>query len=194
MPRTLRPALAALPALLLPSLAFAHAGGQGAGLAAGFLHPLLGLDHLLAMIAVGIWAAMLGGRAVWLVPAGFLLTLVAGAALGMAGLALPGTELIIAASVVALGVAIAYDLRPATALGVAAAAGFALFHGQGHGAEVPVGANGLVYTLGFMAATGLLHGLGVALGLVGRREVGRTALRFAGASVAVVGVLLLVTL
>jgi urease accessory protein len=192
MRRAFPPVLSALPALLLSGLALAHTGvGPANGLGSGFAHPFLGLDHLLAMVAVGVWAAMLGGRAVWLAPLAFVGTLVLGDALAMAGIALPAVELVVAASVVALGAAMALDLRLGNALGMAAVGAFGLFHGHAHGAELPVAVSSMGFGLGFVAATGLLHALGVGLGLVGRMETCRTALRLAGASVATVGLLLL---
>lgn len=155
-----------LPLLLLaPSAAMAHPGHfAGLPLVAGLSHPLAGADHLLAMLAVGLCAAMAGGRALWALPLAFVGGLVAGGALGMAGVALPGVEPMIAASVMALGLAAALALRPGLALALPVVAAFGLFHGQAHGAEAPEAGLAL-YALGFAATSAALHGAGLVLGL-----------------------------
>lgn len=160
--RPMRQFGAALPAFV-PLAALAHPGHDLAGAAAGFAHPLLGLDHLLAMAAVGLWAGRLGGDARWQLPAAFMLAMAAGAGGGLLGLRLPGLETGIAASVVALGLLAAVALRFATALRLALVAGFALLHGLAHGAELPPGAGALTYVLAFLGATALLHGVGLVL-------------------------------
>jgi urease accessory protein len=173
--------LSCLVALAAP--ASAHPLAAGTGWAAGFAHPWLGLDHALAMIAVGLWATQLGGRALWLVPATFVAVMLAGGALGAAGVAWPAVELGVVGSVLLLGLMVAGRLRVPTGLGMAVVALFALFHGHAHGAEMPAGA-GALYALGFTVATALLHGLGIALGLAGRSG---WAVRWGGAGIAAAG-------
>lgn len=189
------PALAAVTALLAATPALAHPGHDGAvGLSHGFLHPFSGLDHVLAMVAVGLVAARVGGRATLLVPLAFLGMMAVGGALGAAGIALPFVETGIALSVVVLGAALA--LRPAlpVAGAMALVGAFAVFHGHAHGAEMPESATGLAYGLGFIAATALLHAAGLGLGLAAGRRDGtqaRPALRVAGAGLAAAGLGLL---
>ena len=151
--------------LALPGAAFAHTGvgAHGSPLAAGLLHPLLGPDHLLAMVAVGLFAAMTGGRAVWALPASFVGGMVAGGLLGFGGAALPVVEPAILASVILLGLAIAFALRPPLALACGAVALFGTAHGYAHGLEGPA-LGGAAYAAGFVLATATLHGLGLALG------------------------------
>lgn len=163
------PLLMALPlaALLIavPLLAQAHAGhGEAGAFGAGWAHPFSGADHALAMLAVGLWAAVSGGRALWAMPAVFVAAMLAGAVLGVAGLPLPGVEPVILASVVVLGAAAALALRAPLSLAVPAIALFGLAHGAAHGAEGP--ASGLLtYATGFAAATLALHLTGLALGI-----------------------------
>ena len=182
--------------------AFAHVGhdhlhGEGESFLAGLLHPLTGADHMLAMVAVGIWAAMIGGRALYAFPTAFvgLMTLSALAGMGMFGFPggeIPLIEAGIALSVVAFGLAIAFNLRTGLALGATACAIFAVFHGWAHGAELPAGAGALGYIAGFAIATMGLHAAGIALGmLIARGSAGWVA-RGAGGVTAAVGVLLLV--
>jgi len=183
-------ALAALALTLLAGQAAAHTGvGATTSLAAGLGHPLLGLDHLLAMIAVGLWAGVRGGSALWLVPGTFL----AGMALGgaAAGAGLPLVELGIAGSVILLGLAIALDLRLATPLAIAAVALFGAFHGHAHGSEMPADGSGLFYAAGFMIATAGLHIVGIAIGVIASRGVPPALVRVGGAAVAALGVVLL---
>jgi len=151
------------------------------GLAAGFSHPLLGLDHMLAMFAVGIWAAQLGGRALWAVPATFVGSMALGGLLGFAGLHPPLMEPMIAASVLALGLLIAFAVKRKSA-GVALIAVFALFHGVAHALGIPHHDSATGYAVGFLAATVLLHVAGVGLGVALR---GRA--RFIGAPIALAG-------
>jgi len=192
----MRRTLLAAALVLVPSLALAHPGlpGHTHDLAAGFVHPLGGIDHVLAMVAVGLFAAQLGGRALWAVPASFVAAMAAAGLVGMSGVALPMTEVGIAASIVVLGGAIALRLAMPVAAAMALVAFFAMFHGYAHGLETPETASGLMYGLGFVAATALLHGLGVAIGLmVGRIEgrFGRNLVRVAGSLAAVTGVAML---
>jgi urease accessory protein len=180
----------ALAATAMPALA--HTGvGATSGLAAGFTHPLLGLDHLLAMIAVGLFAASRGGKALWLVPLAFVAMMAASGLLAMAGIGLPMVELGIALSVVVLGAAVALRLSLPVAGAVALAGVFALFHGHAHGAEMPAGASALTYALGFVLATAMLHAVGVGIGLVagiGSQRVGQWAMRTCGSVMALAGV------
>lgn len=165
-------ALLAAAAVSFPSLAMAHPGhGEALGLAHGFAHPLSGLDHILAMVTVGLLAAQLGGRALWLVPASFVTVMALGGCLGVAGIGMPFVELGIALSVVVLGGVVAFGLATPVAVAMGLAGFFAIFHGYAHGAEMPGSAGGLAYGAGFIAATVLLHALGIAGGLL----LGRTA-------------------
>jgi len=192
----MRRALLATALVLAPTLAFAHPGlpGHTHDLASGFAHPLGGLDHVLAMVAVGLLAAQLGGRALWLVPASFVVMMAAAGLAGMSGLAPPLTEAGIALSIIVLGAAIALRLALPVAAAMALVGFFAIFHGYAHGLETPETASGLLYGLGFVAATALLHGLGIGIGLaLGRLEgaFGRNLLRVAGSAAAVIGVVML---
>jgi urease accessory protein len=146
---------------ILP-VAEAHTfGSQGAGLMAGLTHPFVGLDHLLAMIAVGIWAGQLGGRAVWLIPLTFVSVMAAAATLASFGLLLPLIEPAIACSVLVLGLLIAGSVRLPTSVGALLVCLFAVFHGYAHGLELPQAASPILYGAGFVLATALLHGLGI---------------------------------
>ncbi len=171
--------------------ALAHTGvGAVHGFGAGLLHPLFGLDHVLAMVAVGLWAGLTGGRARLAYPLAFVGMMVLSGLWGMSGAALPGVEIGIAVSVVVLGLAIALRATPPLAAGAAACAIFAIFHGYAHGAELPQGASGLGYGLGFVLATAALHGAGLALaGLLATRAP--LLARVAGGGLALAGVAIL---
>jgi urease accessory protein len=183
-----RMALVAAALASAASPAAAHTfGADGAGFAAGFGHPLFGLDHVLAMVAVGAWAAQLGGRATWQIPAAFVYALVLGAALALAGLPLPAVEPGILASVLAFGLLIAFAVRLPASVGMALAAVFALCHGHAHGAEMPMAAGPLLYGGGFVLATVALHAAGVALGWGAARLPSPAFTRAAGAAVAAAG-------
>lgn len=173
---------------LLAGTASAHTGDHAAavGFAGGLAHPFMGLDHLLAMIAVGLWASQQGGRALWAVPATFVGTMALGGTLAWSGLALPLAEVAIALSVLVLGLLVATRRRLATTAGAALAAGFALFHGYVHGLEMPLAASPVPYAAGLMLATACLHGIGIAAS-----RVGRPAVRVAGAGIAAAGVALI---
>ena len=168
--------------------AYAHVGiGTTSSFTAGFMHPLSGLDHMTVMIAVGLWAALKGGRAIWAWPAAFVGVMLGGAALGMAHVPVPFVEPGILASVVALGLVVALAVDLPVSAGVAIIGLFALFHGHAHGTEVPENAGGLEYMAGFAVATALLHAVGIAAGLgLGLRFRGLT--RVAGAACAAIGV------
>jgi urease accessory protein len=191
-----RPAGAALLLVASCGVALAHTGHGDAGdFAHGFTHPLGGLDHVLAMVAVGLFAAHLGGRALWLVPATFVAAMALGGALGMAGAGLPFVETVIALSVVVLGLAVARRIAVPTLAAMALVGFFAIFHGHAHGAEMPVDASGVAYAAGFMLATALLHGAGIALGLTIARLgefAARRAVQVAGGAMALAGVAILV--
>lgn len=155
---------------LLPATAWAHTGvGDTHGFMHGFMHPVGGLDHVLAMIAVGLFAAMLGGRALWMAPIAFVAMMGFGGLLGVNGVELPFVELGIAASVIVLGAAVALRPNTPTAVAVAVVGFFAIFHGFAHGAEMPVNASGLSYAIGFMVATALLHTAGIGAMVVSTR-------------------------
>jgi urease accessory protein len=173
--------------------AFAHVGDHShMSVMEGLLHPFSGLDHILAMVAVGLWASQMGGRALWLLPLTFPVVMAAGGALGMSGVALPWVEVGIAASVMVLGAAIAFALRPSLAISVPLIGAFALLHGYAHGVELPADASALHYAAGFIAATLVLHGIGIGLGLAAARIPVRFAARTAGGAIAALGVMLLV--
>jgi urease accessory protein len=179
----------------LPTIASAHPGHEATpGFIHGFLHPLGGLDHILAMVAVGLFAARLGGRALWLVPASFVATMAAAGVAGMAGLALPYVEAGIALSLVVLGAAIAFEITMPVAAAMGLVALFAVFHGHAHGAEMPETMSGLAYGAGFLAATAALHALGIGLGLfIGRsgEMFGPRMLQVGGGAAALAGAALL---
>ena len=184
-------ALLAAFALATP-LAQAHEGaGLAGGFMSGFAHPLLGWDHVVAMLAVGLWGAFLGAPALWLLPVVFPLVMAAGGALGVLGVPLPAVEVGIAVSAIALGGVVAGALRPPLWVAALLVALFAVFHGHAHGTELPQAANPLAYSLGFVVATGLLHLTGIALGLLARWPAGRIAVRSMGAGIALLGVLFL---
>lgn len=181
--------------VLLPTAAFAHVGvGQTSGFAHGFGHPISGLDHILAMVMVGVFAWQLGGRALWLVPATFVALMALGGLAGVAGIALPFVETGIALSVIVLGAVVAFGLKAPVAAAMGLVGLFAVFHGHAHGAEMPESAGGLAYAAGFLLATALLHaagiGIGFALGKAGERY-GSAIVRAAGGLAAVAGVGLL---
>ncbi len=168
-----------------PALAWAHAEqGRAAGLLAGLRHPVSGLDHVVAMISVGLWGAQLGPPAVWLLPVTFPVVMAFGGMLGLSGVSLPGVEAAIAASGIALGLAVLAEWRPPPWLGALMVGFFAVFHGHAHGAALPPGGNGLLYSLGFVVGTGALHATGIGIGVIHRWPPGRVALRVAGAAVA----------
>lgn len=174
--------------ILSPAAAFAHPGHLHAGgFATGFLHPLLGLDHVVAMIAVGLWAASLGASAAPVLFLAFPLAMIAGGFLGAAGIPVPAVEAGIAASSIVIGIAVMLALRaPLWAAGLVVAI-FAVFHGHAHGAEMPVGSNLVPYATGFVLATLLLHLAGLGVGRLGRAYQGTLALRGMGAIIALVG-------
>jgi urease accessory protein len=166
-------------------------GGAIGGLGSGLGHPFIGVDHLLAMLAVGMWAYQLGGSSVWKIPLAFVVTLLAGAGIGLAGLSLPFIEPVIAASVMVFGLLIAMRYRVAPVLACLMVALFALFHGYAHGIEMPLATSPLTYVAGFSIATIGLHGLGVMLAYVIHRTTHTMLLRVGGMGLASTGLLLL---
>jgi urease accessory protein len=181
--------------LLLASAtpAFAHVEqGQAQGLLNGVRHPMAGLDHVLAMIAVGLWGAQLGPPAIWLLPVTFPIVMAFGGFLGLVGIPLPGVEVGIALSAVLLGLMVARQAQPPLIVAAILVAVFAIFHGHAHGTELPTGQSGLTYSIGFVIATGCLHGVGILLGLVQKWAAGKAAIRLAGSMVAFAGVVFLV--
>lgn len=168
--------------------ALAHAQtGVAGGLISGLLHPVLGIDHLVAMVAVGLWGAILGAPAIWILPITFPLVMALGAVAGVAGVALPGVEIGIAASALALGAAVVARARPPMWAAAVLVGFFALFHGHAHGTEIPAASNPLAYGVGFVVATGLLHVAGILIGLLVRWPAGLLVVRSCGALIAGIG-------
>ena len=174
--------------LALPCLAQAHSEtGAVGGFISGFVHPLGGLDHIAAMVAVGIWGAFLGTPAVWLLPVIFPLVMAFGGALGVLGVPLPGVEEGIALSGIVLGGMVLTAARPPLWVASVLVAIFAIFHGYAHGTELPHAANAITYAVGFVVATGLLHLAGIAVGLLIRWRWGRVVVRATGGVIAATG-------
>lgn len=170
--------------LLWPLAAWAHVeSGQIGGFASGLLHPVSGLDHVLAMVAVGLWGAQLGQPAMWLLPVAFPMMMAVGGMLGLVGVPVPGIEIGIAVSGIVLGALILGQMKMPTPVALGIVAFFAVFHGHAHGTELAAGQNAILYSLGFVIATGTLHAVGITLGLIHRWNVGRMALRCAGSIV-----------
>ena len=179
-------ALAASPAHAHPQV-----GAAADGLVLGALHPVLGADHLLAMVAVGLWAAQRGGRSTWVLPLAFVGTMIVGALLGASGVALPGVEQGILLSVLLLGALVAAAATAPAAVGALVVAAFALLHGHAHGGEMPATASGIAYGAGLALATATLHAAAVIAALaLRRRAVGAVALRVAGAAIGLGGLAL----
>ena len=182
-------ALIASAMLWLPGACQAHAGAEtiAGGFLSGFLHPILGWDHVVAMVAVGLWGAFLGAPAMWLLPVVFPVVMALGGALGVMGLPLPGVEIGIALSAIVIGGMVALAVRPDLWVAAVVVGAFAVFHGHAHGTELPNAANAVAFSAGFMVATGLLHLGGIAFGLLVRWPQGRLAVRASGGLIAVVG-------
>jgi urease accessory protein len=183
-------------AILTPAVAFAHTGvGDTSGFVHGFGHPISGLDHILAMTMVGVFAWQLGGRALWLVPMTFVLIMTVGGALGIAGIGVPFVEVGIALSVVVLGAIVAFNVKAPAAVAIGLVGLFAIFHGHAHGAEIPQDAGGVTYAAGFMIAAAVLHLTGITAGfLIGRagERYGSLVVRMAGGFASVAGLGLLI--
>jgi urease accessory protein len=177
-------ACVALITFAMPSVAFAHiVKGEAIGFVSGFEHPISGFDHIIAMVAVGLWGAQLRMPAIWLLPVTFPLVMAFGGFLGLIGVPLPGSEIAIALSGLCLGAAVLTEFRPPLWVAAILVGIFGLFHGYAHGAELPPGQNALLYSIGFVLATGLLHITGIAIGLLHRWPWGQIVLRGAGAVV-----------
>jgi urease accessory protein len=192
--RIVRTVLAAAGLCVVALPALAHTGHDAtSGLAAGFAHPFMGLDHILAMVAVGVLAARCGGRALLALPAAFLVAMVAGGAAGLSGIALPLIETGIAGSVLVLGLAILFSERLAAPVAAVLVAGFGLFHGHAHGTELVHGVGFAGYAAGFVAATALLHAIGIAIARASEFRAPALGLaRASGAAFALAGAALLV--
>jgi urease accessory protein len=170
------------------SPALAHTGGVAGGFLGGFAHPFLGIDHVVAMVAVGLWGAFLGAPSIWLLPIVFPLVMAFGGVLGILGVPIPAVETGIATSAVVLGLMVALAARPPLWLAAVLVGAFAIFHGHAHGAELPAGADAVAYSAGFVIATGLLHLCGIAFGTLAAWPMGRIAVRAAGGAIALAGV------
>ncbi len=187
--KRLSPTVLILFALIACStVASAHSEGGGAGgFTSGFSHPLTGLDHIVAMVAVGLWGAFLGGRAMWMLPVVFPMVMAVGGALGVFGVGLPGVETAIALSGVVMGLMVTLAARPPVWVAAVIVGVFAIFHGHAHGEEMPESTNALAYAIGFVISTGLLHLAGIAFGLLVKWPWGRVAIRAGGGVIAAVG-------
>jgi urease accessory protein len=172
--------------------AFAHVGtGRAAGFISGLWHPVSGLDHVLAMVAVGMWGAQLGAPAIWLLPVTFPIIMAFGGLLGLLGIPLPGVEVGIAGSAILLGAAVMTERRWPLYVTASIVGLFSIFHGHAHGAELAPGQSALLYSLGFVVATGCLHAIGIAIGVLYRWPIGRIAVRCAGGGVGLAGLFFL---
>ena len=182
----LLPALRAI--LALPALAHGGQGSISGGFLSGLAHPVFGPDHVISMVAVGLWGAQLGQPAIWVLPVTFPLVMAFGGVLGLLGVPIPAIEIGIALSAIVLGAMVMLAARPPLWVAAVLVAAFAIFHGYAHGAELPQSANALAYSLGFVVATGGLHGLGILIGTVNRWRTGALALRIGGGTIAAAGV------
>jgi urease accessory protein len=174
---------------MISSAAFAHEGaGMAGGFVSGLTHPLFGLDHVVAMVAVGLWGAFLGRPALYLLPIIFPVVMAFGGALGVLGFPLPGVEIGIAGSAIVLGLLVALAARPPIWIASCLVGAFAIFHGYAHGAELPHAANAITYSIGFVLSTGMLHLVGIAFGMLVKMPSGRIAVRGLGVAISLVGV------
>jgi urease accessory protein len=180
-------AIILLVATASPVLAHSEAGMAG-GFFSGLKHPISGLDHVVAMVAVGLWGAFLGAPAIWLLPIVFPVVMAVGGVLGILGVAVPSVEVGIALSAVVLGLCVALALRPPLWIAAVIVGAFAIFHGHAHGTELPGSANAVAYAVGFVVATGLLHVAGIAFGLLVRWDAGKLLVRAGGGLIALAGV------
>lgn len=182
----------AVAGVFIAKAAEAHTyGATGGGFPQGFLHPMGGLDHLLAMIAVGLWAAQVGGKALWRIPACFVAVMAVGGLAATSGVALPMVELGVVGSLIVLGSLVAFAANIPVRLGMAVVGLFAVFHGYAHGTEIPQAGSALLYSAGFLSATALLHLSGITAGLLGREGLPARLVRLGGAGTAAVGLYLL---
>jgi urease accessory protein len=184
------PAMVALIASVIVSTpALAHSEkGVAIDFWGGFTHPIFGLDHVVAMVAVGLWGAFLGPPAIWLLPVVFPLVMAVAGAYGVLGLPLHGVEVGIALSAIMLGAMVAGAVKPPLWVAAVLVGAFAIFHGYAHGAELPIGADAIAFSMGFVIATGMLHVGGIVIGTLSQWPAGRIAVRAAGAVIAVIGV------
>jgi len=174
---------------LISTPAFAHSEkGEAIDFWSGFTHPLFGLDHVVAMVGVGLWGAFLGPPALWVLPVVFPLVMACAGALGVLGFPLTGIETGIALSAIGLGAMVAAAAKPPLWVAALLVGSFAVFHGYAHGAELPIGADAIAFSMGFVIATGLLHLSGIAFGALSHWRAGRMAVRGAGGVIALVGV------
>jgi urease accessory protein len=179
----------ALSTAVLAYPSFAHTGvGYGGGFLSGFTHPILGWDHVAAMVAVGLWGAFLGSPAIWILPVVFPLVMALGAVIGILGIPVPAIETGIAMSAVVLGLMIVFTVKPPIWVSALIVGAFAVFHGYAHGTELPDTANAFAFAVGFVLATGVLHLIGIAFGLMARWPSGRMAVRGAGGLISLAGV------
>ena len=175
--------------MMVPAIALAHVG-QGSlsgGFVSGFMHPILGPDHVVAMVAVGLWGAQLGAPAIWVLPVTFPLVMAFGGVLGALGVPIPAIEIGIAVSAIVLGAMVAFSARPPLWVSMVLVGIFAIFHGYAHGAELPESANAIAFSVGFVVATGCLHALGILIGTINRWKVGSRLLRIGGTLIAFAG-------
>ena len=180
--------LAPLAYLLMISPAFAHSeNGVAIDFWGGFTHPIFGPDHVIAMVAVGLWGAFLGPPAIWLLPVVFPLVMAFGGVLGIVGMPLPGVETGIDLSAIALGMMVALAAKPPLWVAAVLVGVFAIFHGYAHGAELPIGADAVAFSMGFVVATGMLHLAGIAFGGLSKWPAGHIAVRAAGGVIALIG-------
>lgn len=186
--RSAQLACATLLAMTMASPALAHTGeGVAGGFISGLYHPVFGLDHVVAMVGVGLWGAVLGAPALWILPIVFPLVMALGAALGIAGITVPFIEPGIALSGVVLGLLIVFFVRLPLIAAAILVGFFAIFHGYAHGTELPNAANPLAYGVGFVISTGILHAIGIAFGALMKADMGKWAVRAGGAVIALIG-------
>jgi len=176
----------------IPLYAHTDVASLQGGFISGFMHPILGLDHVVAMVAVGLWGAFLGKPAIWILPVVFPLVMAFGGALGVAGVNIPYIEIGIALSGVVIGLAVAFAIRPPIWLAAIIVGAFAIFHGHAHGTELPNSANPLVFSIGFVTGTGLLHLAGILIGELTRWSWGKVLVRAAGGVIALIGLSFLI--
>jgi urease accessory protein len=188
MRQTLKTLLAALLLAAAGSACAHQGGGVAGGFASGFMHPVLGWDHVVAMVAVGLWGAFLGRPAIWVLPIVFPMVMAVGGAIGLSGLHISHVETGIALSAVILGAVVAFAVRPPIWVAAVIVGSFAIFHGYAHGVELPKAADPLAYSLGFVIATGMLHLVGIAIGLIVRWPAGKIVVRAVGAAIAMAGI------
>ena len=178
--------------VVLAPCAAAHPGhGHGIGFAAGLAHPFSGIDHVLAMVAVGLLAVQIGQRAIWLLPSAFIALMVAGGLLNLAGVHVPLVDQAIIASVLILGLLIAGSAKLPLVMSASLVGAFAIFHGYAHAGEMAAGQSPTTYAAGFVIASAVLHGVGISAGLSAQRLASPSLLRFCGSAIALCGLLLL---